>query len=150
MTTLLLSLFMAVTPCLSRYVPLLKCSRLLPSPCVIYKESIRVELSDFSGVYWIGINCMQGFELLIGYFPIGASTPLPSLFGEEHVVRYDDNEEETLDLSKEKVEWPQDSSSKKLKRLRRGFLALRKMVIEDDDEVKESRKEEDDDGDDKF
>ncbi|XP_027349607.1 DNA mismatch repair protein MSH6 [Abrus precatorius] len=69
----------------------------------------------------------------------------------KHLVHYDDGEEESLDLSKEKIEWLHDSSSKKLRRLRRGVPAVRKMVIEDD-EVEESRKEEDhehdDDGDD--
>ncbi|KAK7284586.1 hypothetical protein RJT34_19335 [Clitoria ternatea] len=112
---------------------------------------------------------------------IGASSSSPSLYGQEvvgrrikiywpldkawyeglvksfdnltskHLVHYDDDEEESLDLSKEKIEWIQESSSKTLKRLRRGFPIVRKMVIEDDDEVEESLKdkeEQDDDGDD--
>ncbi|KAK7337513.1 hypothetical protein VNO77_18092 [Canavalia gladiata] len=66
----------------------------------------------------------------------------------KHLVRYDDDEEESLDLSKEKIEWLQDTSSTKLKRLRRGFPTIRKMVIEDE-EVEESPKEEvEDDADD--
>lgn len=68
----------------------------------------------------------------------------------KHVVCYDDDEEESLDLTKEKIEWIQDFSSRKLKRLRRGggVPVLRKMVIDDDDE-EEGRKgeEEDDDND---
>ncbi|KAL2345471.1 hypothetical protein Fmac_006756 [Flemingia macrophylla] len=93
---------------------------------------------------------------------IGASASPPSLYGQEivgrrikvywpldnawyegsvksfdaltskHLVRYDDDEEESLDLSKEKIELLQDSSSKKLKRLRRGVPEVRKMVIDDD------------------
>ncbi|CAL0311136.1 unnamed protein product [Lupinus luteus] len=59
----------------------------------------------------------------------------------KHLVRYDDGEEEALDLSKEKIEWLQQnqnsSGKKKLKR-------LRKMVIEDD-EVEEIHKHDDDD-----
>uniref|UniRef100_A0A0R0F1Q3 DNA mismatch repair protein n=1 Tax=Glycine max TaxID=3847 RepID=A0A0R0F1Q3_SOYBN len=69
----------------------------------------------------------------------------------KHVVRYDDGEEESLDLSKEKIEWLQESSSKKLKRLRRGVPAVRKMMIDDDDEEveeEESHKKDDDDDDD--
>ncbi|XP_045796894.1 DNA mismatch repair protein MSH6 [Trifolium pratense] len=68
----------------------------------------------------------------------------------KHRIRYDDDEEESIDISKEKIEWLQDNSSKKLKRLRRGSSPIRKMVIEDN-EVEESPKEEkeelDDDGD---
>ncbi|KAL2954094.1 hypothetical protein AAZX31_19G202700 [Glycine max] len=69
----------------------------------------------------------------------------------KHVVCYDDGEEESLDLSKEKIEWLQESSSKKLKRLRRGVPAVRKMMIDDDDEEveeEESHKKDDDDDDD--
>ncbi|KAL1312736.1 hypothetical protein HN51_039337 [Arachis hypogaea] len=55
----------------------------------------------------------------------------------KHLVLYDDDEEESLDLSKEKFEWVQDSSSsvKKLKRLRRScdIPVVRKMVIDDDE-----------------
>lgn len=51
----------------------------------------------------------------------------------KHLVRYDDDEEETLDIAKEKIEWVQETA-KKLKRLRRhAFSPLKKMVIEDDD-----------------
>ncbi|KAG4916679.1 hypothetical protein JHK87_054236 [Glycine soja] len=68
----------------------------------------------------------------------------------KHVVCYDDGEEESLDLSKEKIEWLQESSSKKLKRLRRGVPAVRKMMIDDDDEdveEEESHNKDDDDDD---
>lgn len=71
----------------------------------------------------------------------------------KHVVCYDDDEEESLDLSKENIEWIQDSSSKKLKRLRRGgggVPIIRKMVIDDDDDEgkEETHKKEEDDVDD--
>ncbi|TKY61722.1 DNA mismatch repair protein MSH6 [Spatholobus suberectus] len=109
---------------------------------------------------------------------IGASSVSPSLYGQEvvgrrikvywpldkawyegsvksfdsltskHLVRYDDDEEESLDLSKEKIEWPQESSSKKLKRLRRGFPAVRKMVIDDEEESRKGEDEDDNDDDD--
>jgi DNA mismatch repair protein MSH6 len=59
----------------------------------------------------------------------------------KHRIRYDDDEEESIDISKEKIEWLQDNSSKKLKRLRRGSSPIRKMVIEDN-EVEGSPKEE--------
>ncbi|KAL5060662.1 hypothetical protein RYX36_032266 [Vicia faba] len=70
----------------------------------------------------------------------------------KHRIRYDDDEEECIDLSTEKFEWLPlpDPSSKKLKRLRRGSSPIRKMVIEDN-EVEGSPKEETeevDDGDD--
>ncbi|KAF7818144.1 DNA mismatch repair protein MSH6 [Senna tora] len=51
----------------------------------------------------------------------------------KHLVLYDDDEEETLDIAEEKIEWVQETA-KKLKRLRRhGFADIRKMVIEDED-----------------
>jgi DNA mismatch repair protein MSH6 len=59
----------------------------------------------------------------------------------KHRIHYDDDEEESIDISKEKIEWLQDNSSKKLKRLRRGSSPIRKMVIEDN-EVEGSPKEE--------
>jgi DNA mismatch repair protein MSH6 len=59
----------------------------------------------------------------------------------KHRIRYDDDEEESIDISKEKIEWLQDNSSKKLKRLRRSSSPIRKMVIEDN-EVEGSPKEE--------
>ncbi|CAK8544398.1 unnamed protein product [Lathyrus sativus] len=59
----------------------------------------------------------------------------------KHRIRYDDDEEECIDLSNEKIEWLPDPSSKKLKRLRRGSSPIRKMVIEDN-EVEGSPKEE--------
>ncbi|KAK7396957.1 hypothetical protein VNO78_18120 [Psophocarpus tetragonolobus] len=65
----------------------------------------------------------------------------------KHVICYDDGEEESLDLSKENIQWFLESSSKNLKRLRRGVPAVRKMVI-DDEEVEEQNnkgEEEDDD-----
>ncbi|KAK7259232.1 hypothetical protein RIF29_24833 [Crotalaria pallida] len=58
----------------------------------------------------------------------------------KHLVCYDDGEEESLDISKEKIEWPRQShqGKKKLKR-------LRKMVIEDDDaKVEEIHQRQDD------
>lgn len=56
------------------------------------------------------------------------------------MVRYVDDEEESLDLSKEKFEWLQESSTKKLKRLRRGFPEIRKMEIDDEELKEESEK----------
>ncbi|BAT86257.1 DNA mismatch repair protein [Vigna angularis] len=54
----------------------------------------------------------------------------------KHVIRYLDDEEESLILAEEKIEWLHESSTKKLKRLRRGFPDIRKMEI-DDEELKE-------------
>ncbi|CAL2237519.1 unnamed protein product [Prunus armeniaca] len=58
-------------------------------------------------------------------------------------IRYDDAEEELLDLGKEKIEWVQETI-KTLKRLRRGPLSTSNevvvdghVVMEDDDEDKE-------------
>ncbi|WJX79846.1 DNA mismatch repair protein msh6 [Trifolium repens] len=71
----------------------------------------------------------------------------------KHRIRYDDDEEESIDISKEKIEWLQDNSSKKLKRLRRSSSPIRKMVIEDNEvegspkEEKEELNDDDDDGD---
>ncbi|CAK7348409.1 unnamed protein product [Dovyalis caffra] len=50
----------------------------------------------------------------------------------KHLVQYDDFEEELLDLSNEKIEWV-EPSVKKFKRLRRGSLGFRKMVLEDEE-----------------
>ncbi|ESW35166.1 hypothetical protein PHAVU_001G212500 [Phaseolus vulgaris] len=59
----------------------------------------------------------------------------------KHVVRYfDDEEEESLNLSEEKIEWLQESSTKKLKRLRRGFPDIRKMEIDEEELKEESNK----------
>ncbi|XP_020234813.1 DNA mismatch repair protein MSH6 [Cajanus cajan] len=66
----------------------------------------------------------------------------------KHLVRYDDDEEESLDLSKEKVHLLQDSSSKKLKRLRRGVPVVRKMVIDDGEEEEGNDAADGDDSDD--
>lgn len=70
----------------------------------------------------------------------------------KHLIRYDDDEEESLELAKEKIEWVQESV-KMLKRLRRGFSDS-KMVIEDaeveenvDDKVEESRGDDEGDND---
>ncbi|XP_062083571.1 DNA mismatch repair protein MSH6 [Humulus lupulus] len=64
----------------------------------------------------------------------------------KHLVQYDDAEEESLELAKEKIEWV-EQSVKNLKRLRRGSsLSMRKMVI-DDDEVENLEDEEEDDND---
>lgn len=46
----------------------------------------------------------------------------------KHLVQYDDSEEELLDLSKEKVEWIEEGSVKKFRRLRK------MSVVEEDDE----------------
>ncbi|KAF8006661.1 hypothetical protein BT93_K0846 [Corymbia citriodora subsp. variegata] len=48
----------------------------------------------------------------------------------KHLVRYDDAEEELLDLAKEKVEWIEESA-KKFKRLRRGGSAVSEKVADD-------------------
>ncbi|XP_028797259.1 DNA mismatch repair protein MSH6 [Neltuma alba] len=48
-----------------------------------------------------------------------------------HVVLYDDDEEESLELAKEKIEWVQETV-KKFKRLRRGLYASKQTVIEDE------------------
>ncbi|MED6198115.1 hypothetical protein PIB30_062967, partial [Stylosanthes scabra] len=67
----------------------------------------------------------------------------------KHLVLYDDDEEESLDLSKEKFEWVQDSSSsvRKLKRLRRSgdIPVVRKMVIDDDEDDASPKGDDDDD-----
>lgn len=50
----------------------------------------------------------------------------------KHLIQYDDCEEELLDLSNEKIEWV-EPCVKKFKRLRRGSLGFRKIVLEDDE-----------------
>lgn len=58
----------------------------------------------------------------------------------KHSVLYDDGEEESLDLGKEKVEWVQQSSASGFKRLRRGSsLAFKKVVMEDDDAMDDEK-----------
>lgn len=59
-------------------------------------------------------GCVRSFDKLTG----------------KHLVLYDDDEEESLDLAKEKIEWVQETG-KKFKRLRRGFSASNQMVIEE-------------------
>ncbi|GKV40485.1 hypothetical protein SLEP1_g48129 [Rubroshorea leprosula] len=94
-----------------------------------------------------------------------ASTPTPKSYGEEvlerrievyrplekawykgvvksfdkesgkHLVHYDDAEEESLDLEKERIEWVHEEV-RVFKRLRRGVSsAFKRVVIEDDDEL---------------
>ncbi|KAK8540982.1 hypothetical protein V6N13_061030 [Hibiscus sabdariffa] len=69
----------------------------------------------------------------------------------KHLILYDDDEEEELDLGKEKIEWVEETTAK-FKRLRRGrSLAFKKVVIEDEDEdedVAENLNEKSDDNDD--
>eukprot|EP00258_Populus_trichocarpa_P024994 XP_024441013.1 DNA mismatch repair protein MSH6 [Populus trichocarpa] len=50
----------------------------------------------------------------------------------KHLIQYDDSEEELLDLNNEKIEWV-EPCVKKFKRLRRGSLGFRKIVLEDDE-----------------
>ncbi|EOA19802.1 hypothetical protein CARUB_v10000048mg [Capsella rubella] len=53
----------------------------------------------------------------------------------KHVVEYEDGEEESLDLGKEKIEWMVvEKSGDTVKRLRRGTSAFRKVVTDDDDD----------------
>lgn len=61
-------------------------------------------------------GCVRSFDKLTG----------------KHVVLYDDDEEESLDLAKENIEWFEETV-KKLKRLRRGFSAPKQMVIDEED-----------------
>ncbi|XP_054801883.1 DNA mismatch repair protein MSH6 isoform X2 [Prosopis cineraria] len=65
----------------------------------------------------------------------------------KHLVLYDDDEEESLDLAKEKIEWVQETV-KKFKRLRRGFCASKQMVIEDEGAENAGVREEEGSGDD--
>lgn len=65
----------------------------------------------------------------------------------KHLIQYDDDEEESLELAKEKIEWVRDSV-KKLKRLRRGFSPPKHMVIEDDELAENVDEESGDVGDD--
>ncbi|CAL9232799.1 unnamed protein product [Arabidopsis halleri] len=61
----------------------------------------------------------------------------------KHVVEYEDGEEESLDLGKEKFEWVVgEKSGDRFKRLRRGASALRKVVTDDDDDVEMGNVEE--------
>ncbi|ESQ37858.1 hypothetical protein EUTSA_v10028364mg [Eutrema salsugineum] len=54
----------------------------------------------------------------------------------KHVVEYDDGEEESLDLGKEKIEWrAEEKSGLRFKRLRRDASAFRRVVTDDDDDV---------------
>lgn len=58
----------------------------------------------------------------------------------KHLIQYEDGEEESLDLGKEKIEWVQQSSVSGFKRLRRGCsLAFKKVVIEDDEAVEDEK-----------
>ncbi|CAH2072047.1 unnamed protein product [Thlaspi arvense] len=53
----------------------------------------------------------------------------------KHVVEYDDGEEESLDLGKEKIEWVvAEKSGERFKRLRRGASAFRRVVTDDEDD----------------
>ncbi|EXB28598.1 DNA mismatch repair protein Msh6-1 [Morus notabilis] len=65
----------------------------------------------------------------------------------KHLVQYDDGEEESVELAKEKIEWIEETV-RKFKRLRRGgsSFSVEKMVI--DDEVENLEDEEEDNGDD--
>ncbi|WCJ22309.1 DNA mismatch repair protein MSH6 [Euphorbia peplus] len=65
----------------------------------------------------------------------------------KHSVRYDDFEEEVLDLGKEKIEWVEEDTVKKFKRLRKVSLSFQKSVVEDD-EMKDVDGGDDDDDDD--
>lgn len=68
----------------------------------------------------------------------------------KHVVEYEDGEEESLDLGKEKTEWVVgEKSGDRFNRLKRGASALRKVVTDSDDDVEMGNVEEDkSDGDD--
>ncbi|XP_018475958.1 DNA mismatch repair protein MSH6 [Raphanus sativus] len=56
--------------------------------------------------------------------------------GGKHMVEYEDGEEESLDLGKEKIEWVVvgEESAKSFKRLRRGASSFRRVVLDDEDE----------------
>lgn len=61
----------------------------------------------------------------------------------KHLVQYDDAEEESLDLAKEKIEWIERSATK-FRRLRRGVTAsVTKMVIEEDGDSPENLEDDD-------
>ncbi|KAJ4727792.1 DNA mismatch repair protein [Melia azedarach] len=63
----------------------------------------------------------------------------------KHLVQYEDDEEELLDLEKEKIEWVQGSVSVSgFKRLRRSSLAFKKVVIEDNEEMENVEEKNDD------
>lgn len=75
--------------------------------------------------------------------------------GGKHMVEYEDGEEESLDLGKEKIEWAVvgEESVKRFKRLRRGASSFRRVVLDDEDEdvemgSVEEEKEDKSDGDD--
>lgn len=59
----------------------------------------------------------------------------------KHLVQYDDGEEEMLNISEEKIEWIEEPSKKKLRRLRR-------ISVVDDEEEEDDFKELEDDSDD--
>lgn len=67
----------------------------------------------------------------------------------KHLVQYDDGEEESVELAKEKIEWIEETV-RKFKRLRRGgsTFSVEKMVIDDEVENLEDEDEEEDNGDD--
>ncbi|XVF32881.1 hypothetical protein REPUB_Repub17cG0121200 [Reevesia pubescens] len=64
----------------------------------------------------------------------------------KHLVQYDDDEEEGLDLGKEKIEWVKETTGRP-KRLRRGgsSSAFKKVVIDDADEDENVKEKSDDD-----
>ncbi|CAN6817417.1 unnamed protein product [Brassica oleracea] len=71
----------------------------------------------------------------------------------KHMVEYEDGEEESLDLGKEKIEWVVEGNSvKRFKRLRRGASASRRVVTDEDEDEEmgnvEEEKEDKSDGDD--
>ncbi|KAF8090136.1 hypothetical protein N665_0485s0011 [Sinapis alba] len=52
----------------------------------------------------------------------------------KHMIEYEDGEEESLDLGKEKIEWVVEGNSvKRFKRLRRGSSSFRRVVMDDDE-----------------
>lgn len=66
----------------------------------------------------------------------------------KHLIEYEDGEEESLDLGKEKIEWVQQSVNG-FKRLRRGSsVALKKVVMEDDEGMDDEKSDSESDSDD--
>ncbi|KAL5863022.1 hypothetical protein ACOSQ3_000536 [Xanthoceras sorbifolium] len=66
----------------------------------------------------------------------------------KHLIQYEDDEEESLDLGKEKIEWVQPSVSR-FKRLRRGSsLVFKKVVIEDNRAMEDEKSDNESDSDD--
>lgn len=55
----------------------------------------------------------------------------------KHLVQYDDADEETLDLGKEKIEWVKDKG-RSLRRLRRGTVFEKAAVQVEEENVEES------------